>query len=828
VDWRASARAALIAAACLVPGTAAALKLDSDCSTCVEPQPGPAVRSSDAAPPLQLRLDPECVACSSSESARAPAATETFVALSVNLEPKGDVLVLLTQDGDVLMREEDFKALDVRTVNYTPSVVDGVPYVPLRAVQGLQIALNLEKLELRLEFDPRVLARNQIIDLAPQRRPDVLYPRPEGAFFNYNFTASGSDQVGMTAAGAAGEIGWRTGDWLLLSDGFVNDDRVSGRTDWRRLSTSLTRDDRDTFQRTTLGDYLYTPISPLGSTLRLGGASFSKLYSLDPYVVRFPGQIITGTATLPSEVSLYSNGILVRRQSVSPGAFELQNIINIPGLNVTEVVIRDILGNEQRIANPYYFSDQLLRRDFDEYTFDVGFERRNFGLANADYGSLGAAGFYRRGVTDAITLGARGEALGSRYSVGPVSTLSLGTAGLLSLGASAGSAPEGSGFAFLVGHSYQRPLFGSSIAVRTETRNYPSASSTPVIPRKYDLAGSVGFSVTADASLSLSFTSTQFWVGDRSTASAASYRIRFGADTAVTLTARHQSAPFTANEILAALTFTFDVAGQRPNATLQLGRSAGQSTELYQIAGSPTGREEGAYYRATLDRATGGDLPKRELASGFLQYNFQKFSARAEYNQDIANGPRTYVLGASGAVAQVGGVWGASRAVSDSFGAVKVGEVPGVRVYANNSEVGRTDEHGELFIPRLASSFENAVSIEDRDLPIDRLVPQTRYYVVPGLRSGVRVDFPVRRVQAVAGRLTRADGTPFGNAEGELQVGGKALPIFASRDGGFYVEDVGPGAYSGTARRENESCTFRIEVPVTTVPVAELGHVTCQ
>jgi len=828
VDWRAPARAALFAAACLLPGAAAAWKLDPDCSSCVDPRPIPSVRGTESAPPLRLHLDPDCVSCSSSASARAPAATETFVALSVNLEPRGDVLVLLTQDGHVLMREEDFKALDVRTVNYTPSVVDGVPYVPLRTVQGLQIDLNLEKLELRLKFDPRVLARNQVIDLAPQRRADVLYPRPEGAFLNYNFTASGSDQGGMTAAGAAGEIGWRAGDWLLLSDGFVNQDRVSGHTDARRLSTSLTKDDRETFQRTTLGDYLYTPISPLGSTLRLGGASFSKLYSLDPYVVRFPGQIITGTASLPSEVSLYSNGILVRRQSVSPGSFELQNIINIPGLNVTEVVIRDILGNEQRIANPYYFSDQLLRRDFDEYTFDVGLERRNFGLANADYGSPGVAGFYRRGVTDGITLGARGEALGPRYTLGPVSTLSLGTAGLLSLGASAGSAPEGSGYAFLVGHSYQRPLFGSSIAVRTETKSYPSASSTPVVPRKFDFAGSIGFAVTADSSLSLSFTSTEFWTGDRSAASAASYRIRFGADTAVTLTARHQSAPIASNEILAALTFTFDVAGQRPNATLQLGRSAGQSTELYQIAGSPTGREEGAYYRATLDRASGGDAPQRDLASGFFQYNFQKFSARAEYNQDIANGPRTYSLAASGAIAQVGGVWGASRAVSDSFGAVKVGDIPGVRVYANNSEVGRTDEHGQVFIPRLASSFENAVSIEDRDLPIDRIVPQTRYYVVPGLRSGVRVDFPVRRVQAVAGRLTRADGTPFGNAEGEIQVGGKALPIFASRDGGFYVEDVGPGAYSGTARREGESCTFRIEVPVTEVPVAELGHVACQ
>lgn len=756
----------------------------------------------------------------------APAYVESFVALSVNLQPRGDVLVLLADDGEVLMREEDFKALDIKASGYRTQLVEGVRYVPLRSVKGLEVKLDLATLELGLRFDPRLLAHEQIVDLAPQRRPGVLFPPGAGAFVNYNLTAAGTDGQGLTSLGAAGELGWRFADWLFLSDGFVADDRVAGHSNAVRLSSSLIRDDRENLRRTVLGDFVSTNVSALGSTLRLGGLSVSKRYAIDPYVVRFPGQIIRGTVTLPSEVFLYSNGVLVRREQVPPGTFELRNIINTPGLNVTDVVIRDVLGNEQQVADPYYFTDQLLREGFDEYSVDLGVERRAFGTASNDYGKPGFSAFYRRGINDALTFGVRGEALDGRGNGGPLAQWRLGTLGVVSGAVSLGSGPLGHGQALALGHTYTRVGLASSIAWRGESRRYAHAASDAPGPVRSELAGNLGFAVGGASSWSLNFLDSRAWNGLRNSAIGATWRRLLGRGAYLSLGARHTSAPVRVDEVLVALTFSFDAGEQRPSVTLE-GRQAGDmSRQLFQVYGAPVGREEGLYYRATLDRTTdeGG---RTEIGNGFLQYNFAKAAARAEYNQDLDGGLATYNASLSGAIAGVGGAWGASRSVTDSFGVVEVDRTPGVRVYANHTEVGRTDESGRAFVPRLASSFENAISIDDRDLPIDMLVPRTQVYVVPATRSGVLVNFAARRVQAVAGKLVR-NGAPFGPAEGELQVDGRRLELYAAREGRFYVEDVPPGRYRGSARKSDAACDFELDVPATPLPVAELGEVRCQ
>ena len=134
---------------------------------------------------------------------------------------------------------------------------------------------------------------------------------------------------------------------------------------------------------------------------------------------------------------VYSNGVLVRRERVQPGAFELQNLVNVPGLQMTEVVVRDVMGNEQRIADPFYYSESLLRPGLAEYSFDAGFERREYGLSSANYGRPGFSAFYRRGLAGSITLGAHAEGLDARGNAGPSASFGVGTLGVLTLDAAA-------------------------------------------------------------------------------------------------------------------------------------------------------------------------------------------------------------------------------------------------------------------------------------------------------------------------------------------------------------------------------------------------------
>jgi len=154
-----------------------------------------------------------------------------------------------------------------------------------------------------------------------------------------------------------------------------------------------------------------------------------------------------------------------------------------------------------------------------------------------------------------------------------------------------------------------------------------------------------------------------------------------------------------------------------------------------------------------------------------------------------------------------------------------------VRIYANNQPLGRTGADGTLFVPRLASYFENPVAVEDRDLPIDYTVPETRFIVSPALRSGVLLDFKARKVKAVAGKLVRREADAvraFGDADGSVSVEGKELPLVSARDGSFYVENVTPGRYRGEATRRGERCRFELRVPESSEIVVDLREVACE
>ncbi len=231
-----------------------------------------AAAAAAAEEPLRLRLDPACARCS---------AAEAILAVQVNLQPKGDYLVLIAPDGDVLVRSQDLPELGLTGLPGERNRIDGADYVSLRSLADFAYALDMERLVLAIRADPRHLAGRQVVDLGPRRSADVLRPAPAGAFFNYNLSHTRSEGFRDTRD-AAGELGMRFGEFLFSSDGYSVEDPVSGERRNIRLSTSLTRDRRDSLQRLALGDFVTVQPGPLGSSLRLGGVSLSRRFSIDP------------------------------------------------------------------------------------------------------------------------------------------------------------------------------------------------------------------------------------------------------------------------------------------------------------------------------------------------------------------------------------------------------------------------------------------------------------------------------------------------------------------------------------------------------------------
>jgi outer membrane usher protein len=750
---------------------------------------------------------------------------EAILAVQVNLEAKGEFLVRLTPDGDVLVREEDLAALGLGALARERILVEGIPHAPLSSLPALTFNVDMDRLVLALRVEPRQLDRLQVLDFGPRRDAQVLRPQPAGAFFNYYLTHHREPQRSFFEA--AIEAGARFGEYLFISDGYSNVDPATGERRHVRLSTTAVRDRRETLEQLAVGDFVTRQTGPLGSSLRLGGVSFSRRYSIDPYYVQFPGQVVTGTAALPSEIFVYSNGVLVRRERVAPGGFELRNLVNLPGLQVTEVVVRDVLGNEHRIVDPFYFSDALLRPGLDEYSVDAGFERRQFGLRSGDYGKPGAAGFYRRGITPALTLGAHGEALDRRYNLGPQAVFGLGLAGVTSLGFAYGSSERQRGWALSAAHAYHSRRWSANAAVRLEERGYTRAAADLFGARRYDLSATLSHAVTPHSSLSFGASATALWDAAASRSAALSYRMRALRDVYVTATARRLSGALRSDELFLTLSWHFDAAGMRHLAGLQLRHDDSGTGALAQLSGGNP-LSEGLLYRVSAQSTPQSDGARRTLNPA-AQWNGRHAVLRAEAFADTQGDERTQ-LGLQGGIATVGGEWALSRPVGDSFAIVKVGDAAGVRVYANNQPVATTGTRGTAFVPRLASYFENPVAIEDQDLPFNYLVPRARFVVSPALRSGVLLDFRARAVTAVAGRLVavvEGADAPFSGARGALNVQGEPRELLTASDGSFYLEDVPPGRYEGEATREGASCRFSLQVVPSTEVVADLGEVHC-
>ena len=93
----------------------------------------------------------------------------------------------------------------------------------------------------------------------------------------------------------------------------------------------------------------------------MGGVSFFREFSLDPYFVRNPGLNYSGAVATPSTVDVYVNGQLLRRVPVPPGQFELKDLPVPAGVADTRLVLRDAFGREQEIGSQYYFTSGLLK-----------------------------------------------------------------------------------------------------------------------------------------------------------------------------------------------------------------------------------------------------------------------------------------------------------------------------------------------------------------------------------------------------------------------------------------------------------------------------------
>lgn len=776
-----------------------------------------------------------------------------IVAVFLNQEKQGDFFVYPGQDGDFLFAATDFMKMGFQRLPAARTNIEGEPYVSLKKMEGVHYTFDEKTLSLQLTADPSLLPE-RITDLGPIRRPDIIYPQDNSFFLNYgvDYATGGENPLGSEGFNVSSEVGLRVHDALFHTDSLYSNTNTPDGSRYIRLDSSLILDQRKSLRRYVAGDYSASS-GTLGGNVKMGGVSISKVYGLNPYFIKYPLYDFTGLLSLPSTVDLYLDGIKVHSERFSPGEFDLRNLQGFGGAQTVEVVIRDSLGREQRIVSPFYFTDRILRKGLQEYSYNLGFLRRDFGQQSNDYGSLAFSGFHRFGLTDTLNLGMRAEATGGLLNVGFESAFKTGTFGVAQVQGALSNAHGETSAATLLSYDLQSRRYRATLAFSHFFPGYRTlgnwGADTGYRPKENIRAG-IGYTTPRLGSFALDFFRTSaYQQTSRETLTLSwSRRLMYGTYLSANISRVHQDT--TSYEGTVNLTWNFE-----KDRSVNAGYRHEEGGD-YQTLGArqniPIG--EGIGWEVQGEHSTQAGSQNYSLDSslqrngrfGILRGDLKLGHNQVADRQDLR-------LSLSGALVHIGDTFALTRPVRDSFALVSVGHAEGVRVYVNNQTAGRTNSQGHAVIPALTSFYDNQISIEDKDIPLEYLMPRVRLYVSPALRSGSCLNFPLRRYQAFTGKLIReaAGQQPLADAELVLTTPDGPVDFWTDRDGSFYFDSQmatidgnryqgcealkkGPGeflpagTYKATVKLENETYQAQLRFPKSTGETVDLGTMVCR
>ena len=730
--------------------------------------------------------------------------------LYVNEAAGGTALVIIRR-GDVLALPSDLARAGLDVPGGARETIDGRELVSLRSLAPeIRFQVDEKALALRITASPELLGRHTL-DLQTSYRPAQLHQRFDpSAFLDYAADSDLAGHVGLTLLG-----GGRVGRWLATTD--VTRRMFDGS--WVRGTSAAVRDDPPALQRLTLGDTVAST-GNLGGAVGVGGVTFAREWSLDPYLVRNPYPATTAIVTAPSTMEVYVNGAMVRQQALAPGFWDLANLPVPTGQAAVRTVIRDAFGRERTFDSSFYVSSGLLAKGYSDYAFTAGFRREGLGAQSFEYGKPAAAARYRYGETDWLTPETRAEASTDVVSAGAGAT--VGTRlGELQLDGAASGAGGGTGVAGLLGWSWSAATWNARLRFAAQTDRYATLALSPSTDRPLvDADLSVGFTVARRVGLGVELRSGRY--RDRGDFASVGLRgsLQLG-PIALSLTSDYgnDAGGPTGAQVFAVLTWTY--RGHVGDASTSRDRTghvvAGAS------ASRPLLRDSTVGYRVHVsgdDRATALD--------GTIQG--QTSFGRAALDAATSEGHTSWHANASGAIVYIDrGVYFA-RPTDGGYALVQSGGVPNVGVTVENTFAGRTGADGKLLVTELQPYYATRLALVDRDIPPEYEIGKTVGWFAPPYLGGAVARFDVRRISAVTGWLVvRVGGEDERPGNGDLNaiVDGELRTSPVTEDGRFFLERMPPGKHVVQAVWRGGSCRAVVTLPADAPPVWDAGEVRC-
>ena len=754
-----------------------------------------------------------------------PVVRTELLAVRINgIDQDGDVFAHHLADGGIAVAVSALQAWRF-AVPADTLMLDGHRSARLDRVAGLRWRIDLRAQVLQLEVGASAF-RTSGIEVANSAPAAALPPIP-AAFVNYDIQVQrDTPRSGVASTLAAAVLDFGASTTAGAGRTSVIARNHAGLSHATRLDSTWVIDQPGELTSVQIGDTTGST-GQWGRAVRFGGVRWSTDFSTRPGFVSFPLPNVKGEASVPSVVDLYVNNQHRLQGNLPPGAFDLPDVPVITGQGQIRMVVRDLLGREQVVVQPYYVTPQLLRPQLRDFSLEAGAIRGNYGIDSFRYGRVLLVGTDRVGVTDTFTRELRAELLQHQQTAGVGGVWLLGGIATAQLAAAA-SRRDDRGWGQLVSGAVEHQSAGwsGSLSARVASSGFVQIGQTfddRVPPPRLSMGANVATSI-GSGGIAVNAIVQSDWQDGRYRALSVNYGRRLGplgyfnvyGSVNGGTTRGYAIGAFLTQSFGGDLSVTESVFRSRDRATdgaTPASRSTQQTVQLQTSPPSGTGFA----YRVLGERAG----QTRVVAEGIAQG--EGFVASAGVAR--VRGDTSARVGAAGGIALIDDTVYFARRVDGSIAVVEVGDHADVRVTRDNQVVARTDRNGRAFVAGLRGYENNRIGIEASDLPLDAVVDAVDVIVAPPARGAIAVRMAVTRGRSAVLRVVDTSGRP-------IPPGSRARGDDRSRD--FPVGFDGKLFLTGVADRGEYRLSWpggRCSITVDWRPgdheVPDLGDVTC-
>lgn len=610
----------------------------------------------------------------------------------------------------------------------------------------------------------------------------------------------------------------------------------SAGADFQRLGTRYVYDDTKNLVRFSLGD-LEAQGRGFQAAPDIAGISIFRSYSvLNPQQIIRPRGDRTFRLERPSTVEVIVNGQQVRRLQLAPGNYNLRDFPFAQGGNDIRLNVLDDTGRTEVLRFNIFLDQTQLAKGLDEFGFYAGVQ--------APLGAHGpvysddwiVSGFYRRGISDNLTLGANFQA-DDLIQMGGIEAM-FGTP-IGSFGTHfAVSHTDGFGDGFAVQATFQRLIQHRDGQADTfnlffEHRSRRFAPVTFFLAdNQYDYEVGGGYTHAFNSNFYMG-ANGRYSKGRGTNPDLHSYSLvggwRISSRATLTAEARYTD-DSRGDEVSGFVTLTVRF-GKTSSVRSEYDTRDNRARVSYQTL---NGYGVGSYNITT-------DIERSDFGSN-VGFNANYFTNRAELGLShfgtfagdfgTSTSQRTsFRLGTS--IAFGGGEVSIGRPIYDSFAIVKPhASLKQANVVVDPSVMGISANTGDMktaTMPNLSSYSERVITVDVEGAPAGIDIGQGSFKLFPGYRSGYLLEVGSAYFVTATGTMLDIDGQPIGLVSGkatELAQPDRApVTLFTNRQGRFGATGLAPGQWRIEMLDPNKS-VYVITIPADAEGVIRLGEIT--